>query len=74
VDADRVTVVIADDGPGIPSTILPKVDQPFFTTRQNGTGLGLPISRQIAKAHGGFLEIESEAGQGTTVSVTLPLG
>jgi signal transduction histidine kinase len=71
--ADRVTVVIADDGPGIAADRLSLVEQPFFTTRSKGTGLGLPIARQIADAHGGSLEIRSAAGRGTEVRVTLPL-
>jgi len=71
--ADRVTVVIADDGPGITTENLSRVEQPFFTTRAKGTGLGLPIARQIAGAHGGSLEIRSAAGRGTEVRVTLPL-
>ncbi len=71
--ADRVTVAIVDDGPGISDEIMPRVDQPFFTTRPNGTGLGLPIARQIAKAHGGALEIHRASGRGTEVRVTLPL-
>lgn len=70
---DRVTVVITDNGPGIPAEHLSRVGQPFFTTRAKGTGLGLPIARQIANAHGGSLEIVSEPGRGTEVRVTLPL-
>ena len=68
-----MTVVIADDGPGIAAENLSRVEQPFFTTRSKGTGLGLPIARQIADAHGGSLEIHSAAGRGTEVRVTLPL-
>lgn len=70
---DRVTVAIVDDGPGISDEIFARVGQPFFTTRARGTGLGLPIARQIAKAHGGDLEIQRAAGRGTEVRVILPL-
>jgi signal transduction histidine kinase len=45
---------------------------PYFTTREKGTGLGLPIARQIARAHGGDLRIRSERGVGTVVEVQLP--
>ena len=71
--ADRVVVAILDDGPGISGDVLDRVTLPFFTTRATGTGLGLPIARQIAKAHGGDLEIHSAVGHGTEVRVTLPL-
>lgn len=69
----RVTVTVADDGAGIAREHLTAATQPFFTTRANGTGLGLPIARQIASAHGGEMEIDSAVGRGTTVTVSLPL-
>jgi signal transduction histidine kinase len=67
-------VVIADTGAGIPADDVAKLETPFFSTKPNGTGLGLPIARQIAAAHGGSLSIESDEGKGTTVRVRLPLG
>jgi signal transduction histidine kinase len=71
---DRVAVVVVrDSGPGIPAEDLPRVLDPFFSTKVAGTGLGLPIARQIALAHGGSLEVESSAGDGTRVEVRLPL-
>jgi signal transduction histidine kinase len=66
-------VVITDTGVGIGSDELPKVLDPFYSTRSDGTGLGLPIARQIASAHGGSLSIASAVGQGTRVEVVLPL-
>jgi len=66
-------VDIRDSGPGIPAEQLGKLFEPFFTTRRDGTGLGLPVSRQIVHAHGGSIDIASSAGAGTTVSVRLPL-
>lgn len=68
---EEVRVSIWDDGPGIPPEIRDRVLEPFFSTRPEGTGLGLPIARRIARAHGGDLEIESEPGRGTVVTVTL---
>ena len=68
-----VVVTVADNGNGIDAAILESVLEPFYTTRTGGTGLGLPIARQLALAHGGDLSIESVVGAGTTVFVRLPL-
>lgn len=67
-----VVVAVADSGRGITADHIDKVLEPFYTTRIGGTGLGLPIARQLAVAHGGGLEIESRIGVGTTVTVRLP--
>jgi signal transduction histidine kinase len=74
--ADSVVVEVTDTGTGISAEELPKVMQPFYTTKKEGqgTGLGLPICRRIMEAHRGTLEIESEAGKGTTVRLVLPIG
>lgn len=66
-------IVVTDTGAGIPPEELTHVLDPFFSTKADGTGLGLPIARQIAVAHGGSLEIRSVAGEGTRVEVRLPL-
>jgi signal transduction histidine kinase len=66
-------IVVSDTGAGIPPEDLVRVLDPFFSTKADGTGLGLPIARQIAAAHGGSLRIDSVAGQGTRVEVRLPL-
>jgi two-component system, LuxR family, sensor kinase FixL len=70
-----VVVEVADTGVGIPAEYLARVSEPFFTTKEDGkgTGLGLAICRRIVRQHQGRLEIESEAGKGTTVRVTLPV-
>ncbi|OFW29486.1 MAG: hypothetical protein A3H97_00985 [Acidobacteria bacterium RIFCSPLOWO2_02_FULL_65_29] len=73
VDASDVRVVVTDTGGGIAPEDLEHVLDPFFSTKVGGTGLGLPIARQIAAAHGGSLRIESVAGEGTRVEVRLPL-
>lgn len=64
---------IADTGRGIPTEYLDQVFKPFFTTRHTGTGLGLPITREIVQRHGGRVTIDSRAGEGTTVTVRLPM-
>ncbi len=66
-------VVVTDTGGGISPDDLEHVLDPFFSTKADGTGLGLPIARQIAAAHGGSLTIESVPGAGTRVEVRLPL-
>jgi signal transduction histidine kinase len=71
--ADYVQVSISDTGRGIPSHILSKVFDPFFTTKAKGVGLGLSISYQIIKKHGGTIRVESQEGKGTTFLITLPL-
>lgn len=68
----RVQVEFQDEGSGIAAADLPRVAQPFFTTKQGGTGLGLAIAQRIVERHGGTLTVESELGKGTTARVTLP--
>ncbi len=74
VDAGgMVEVVFADTGSGIPEESLAKVFEPFYSTREKGTGLGLAITRQIIESHQGRISIESTVGEGTTVTVALPI-
>lgn len=73
VDGSDVRVVVSDTGVGISAEDLEHVLDPFFSTKADGTGLGLPIARQIAASHGGSLRIESVPGEGTRVDVRLPL-
>jgi polar amino acid transport system substrate-binding protein len=71
----EVALEVADQGAGIPPEHLPRLLDPFFTTKREtgGTGLGLAISARIAKEHGGRLEFRSEVGRGTTARLVLPL-
>ena len=69
----KLRVSVSDDGPGIPKDVLARLGEPFFTTRAQGTGLGLYLSRQLIQGAGGRLEIESREGDGTRVHVELPL-
>lgn len=66
-------VTIKDTGSGIPDSIKDKIFRPFFTTKERGTGLGLAIVRSIIEEHGGEITVESAEGQGTTVTVKIPL-
>ena len=68
-----VTIEISDDGEGINEKNLEKVFMPFFTTRTDGTGLGLPLAKKIVDLHDGSLTIESKLGRGTTVQIVLPM-
>lgn len=67
-----VEIVVADDGPGIPPEDLPKIFLPFFS-KSGGTGLGLPLARQIVHAHGGTIDVRSPSGAGATFTVRLPV-
>jgi two-component system sensor histidine kinase HydH len=70
-DAARVDVI--DNGPGIPEEIRDRVWEVYFSSRREGTGLGLPTARRIAEEHGGSLSFETEAGKGTTFTLRFPL-
>ncbi len=67
-----VHVRLQDDGPGIPAEQLARVFDPFFSTRDEGTGLGLTIVHRIVDEHDGHIEVESEHGKGTTFTIFLP--
>ena len=73
LDAPNVRVSVTDTGPGISAENLERMQDPFFSTKPEGNGLGLSIARRIAAAHGGSLWIESTVGHGTLVEVRLPL-
>ena len=70
---DRVAIEFEDTGSGIAADELSRVGQPFYTTKQGGTGLGLTIASRIVERHGGVLTLESIPGRGTTVCVGLPI-
>jgi two-component system, NtrC family, sensor kinase len=72
----QVEISVRDNGNGIPESILPKIFQPFFTTKPTGegTGLGLSLSYDIiTKGHGGTIQVESVEGEGTTFVVKLSI-
>ncbi|RJX19081.1 MAG: PAS domain S-box protein [Desulfobulbus sp.] len=68
-----VRLVIKDNGPGIPAEILPKIFDPYFSTKSDGSGLGLAICHSIVKKHGGHISVESVPGTGTTFTIQLPV-
>jgi signal transduction histidine kinase len=70
---EGVEVMISDSGSGIPSEQMEKIFNYYYTTKEKGVGLGLPIAHRIIEAHGGQLKIESRVGSGTKVIVTLPI-
>jgi signal transduction histidine kinase len=71
-DGPDVEVSVSDTGHGIPAALLGRVFDPFVSTKPEGSGLGLAIARQIAIAHGGTLQMESELGSGATARLRLP--
>jgi signal transduction histidine kinase len=70
--ATQVQLQVRDTGSGIPAEQLPHIFEPLYTTKQEGTGLGLYIMQEIVAAHGGKVMVESVVGQGTTFTLTLP--
>ncbi|MDI7259707.1 MAG: ATP-binding protein [Thermodesulfobacteriota bacterium] len=70
---DRVEVIFSDSGSGIPEDRMEKVFNYYYTTKEKGVGLGLPIAHRIIEAHGGQLKLESRVGIGTRVTVILPV-
>jgi len=68
-----VQIIFEDTGIGIPKENLPKIFNPFFSTRPDGTGLGLSITKNIIDQHGGRIEVESQINVGTKVIITLPI-
>ena len=71
--SNYILIEIEDTGKGIDKELLKKIQEPFFTTKKNGTGLGVPLSIEIINAHGGKLEFKTQDNKGTIVKITLPL-
>jgi len=71
--SDEIELVVRDTGRGMPPEALRRLGTPFFTTRAEGTGLGVVLARSVIALHGGTLRYESEPGKGTTVRATLPI-
>ena len=69
---DKIIITIQDNGPGIPEDKLKHIFRPFYTTKEEGTGLGLYITKQLVEKIKGRIKVESVSGQGTTFAVVLP--
>ncbi|MCK7485649.1 MAG: ATP-binding protein [Bacillus subtilis] len=67
-----IVIRFADTGSGIPASDLPKIFDPFYTTKEKGTGLGLAVSYSIIKKMNGVITVDSEIGKGTTFTITIP--
>lgn len=73
ISENKLLIRIHDQGPGIPQEIIQRLGEPFYTTKENGTGLGLMISQRIIEAHHGTLNIRSGQDEGTTIDILLPV-
>ena len=71
---DRVVIEVEDTGIGIAPDVLPRLFDTFFSTKEGGSGLGLALTQQIVKDHGGELSVESQVGRGTTFTLSIPRG
>jgi signal transduction histidine kinase len=71
-DPESISIVVADRGVGIDAEDLPRVFDPYFTTKRGGTGLGLPIARNIVEGLGGAISVATERGRGTEIQIVLP--
>jgi len=71
--SDHLELRIRDNGPGIPAALQKRIFEPFETTRERGSGLGLAVARTVARAHQGELQLDSEPGRGATFTMRLPL-
>ena len=65
----RPVIQVEDNGPGIPEDVQEKIFVPFFTTKEDGSGIGLSLSRQIMRLHGGRLSVRSEEGEGAVFTL-----
>lgn len=71
-DGAHVLLRVTDTGAGIPVDVLPRIFDPYFSTKKAGTGLGLPTVRRVAEEHGGSVTVQSDAGKGTQFTLRLP--
>jgi two-component system, NtrC family, sensor kinase len=69
----RIEIAVIDDGVGIPPDLVPRLFDPFFSTKDTGSGLGLALTQQIVRDHGGDLAVTSTVGRGTTFTLSVPM-
>ena len=72
VAGDAFELAVSDTGPGIGEEEAKKIFEPFYTTKDQGLGLGMPYARKVIDQHGGTISLRSQPGQGTTISIALP--
>ena len=70
---DTVEIALSDTGSGMPEKVMKNLWRPLQTTKAKGLGLGLPICKRIVDAHGGNISVKSKTGEGTTVTIGLPI-
>ncbi|MBL8200121.1 MAG: HAMP domain-containing histidine kinase [Chromatiales bacterium] len=73
IDGQMAEIRVTDNGPGVPAALRPRIFDPFFTSRPDGTGLGLAVVRSVAEAHGGDIRLDSQDGAGARFVLRLPL-
>jgi signal transduction histidine kinase len=73
VKDSRLVIDVSDNGPGVPLEDVDRLFSPFYTTKPNGTGLGLPVAQQIVLRHGGVIMVGPNSPRGAVFSVMLPL-
>ncbi|RSK26711.1 PAS domain-containing sensor histidine kinase [Bacillus sp. HMF5848] len=71
-EINKVQIIFTDEGPGIPEEKIKKLGEPFYTTKERGTGLGLMVSYKIIEEHDGVIDVYSVLNEGTTFTITLP--
>jgi signal transduction histidine kinase len=72
-EGSKLRIVIRDTGPGMSRETIERIFDPYFSTKDSGTGLGLPIAKKIIEEHGGTIQVSSEPRAGTTVTIELPV-
>ncbi len=73
LDSDYVRISVADNGPGVDLSLAEKIFEPFYTTKSQGTGLGLAVVSSVANAHQGRVEVTNNKGGGACFSLLLPI-
>ncbi|MCG8451774.1 MAG: ATP-binding protein [Spirochaetales bacterium] len=72
-EGDNASIIVSDTGTGIPEELQGKIFEPYFTTRDTGSGLGLTVVYKVVKEHGGDIQMDSSVGRGTTFRILLPV-
>jgi signal transduction histidine kinase len=73
ISSDTVSVLVEDNGQGMTEEVLHNLFKPFYTTKEEGNGIGLAVCSEIIKGHNGTIRVESKPGQGSTFLIRLPI-